>query len=307
MGTTYHISYDPRTVDKQPIKIHERIDSILLEINEHMSTYIADSELSLFNRVNLPLPITLSSELFLVMETANEISQLTDGAFDVTVGPLVNLWGFGANKPAKKNTVPDDNTINQVKAFTGYQKLSFDHERSTVTKTVSEIYVDLSAIAKGYAVDKLAVYMDSINVEHYLIDIGGEVRAKGNNHHGSPWRIAIEQPDPYSRSIQRIVNLNAMSMATSGDYRNYFEENGIRYSHTIDPTTGRPVTHGLASVTVLHESCMRADAMATAFMVMGPEKTMELADTLAMPIFMLIKNEHGFEQQYNDAFKPYLN
>lgn len=305
MGTSYHVEYAADSISMAAIRIHEEIDAILADINAHMSTYISDSELSLFNQVNLPFATTLSDELYYVIRIANEISQLTDGAFDITVGPLVNLWGFGpASGPRKR---PDAKQLQSTMGLVGFDKLEIDPEHPVVTKPVAGMQVDLSAIAKGYAVDRLAEHLESIGAEHYLVEIGGEVRARGVSKHGGAWRIGIEQPQPDARAIQRVANLENIAMATSGDYRNFFEEDGIRYSHTLDPATGMPVSHTLASISVLHESCVYADALATAFLVMGPDKTLALAKQLQLPVYMLIRSETGFRQQYNDYFAPYLS
>ena len=173
-------------------------------------------------------------------------------------------------------------------------------------KDLSNLSVDLSAIAKGYAVDQVASYLDSLEVSNYLVEIGGELRAKGQNAQGHPWNVAIEQPNPSTRSVHRVVHLQNQAVATSGDYRNFFERDGIRFSHTINPKTGRPVTHNLSSVTVLAESSMKADALATAFLVLGPEVGYELAQREEVASLFITANEDGFFEQATSALQAYL-
>ena len=304
MGTTYSVKIVPDEIILDRNVIHADIDEILIDINQAMSTYIDDSELSLFNQLKSTDWQKLSEELYFVIEHANNVSLLTKGTFDITVGPLVNLWGFGPDPYTRE--IPADSLIQAIKQHTGYKKLTFDKSSSQISKSDPDIYIDLSAIAKGFAVDKIARYLDKHNLQNYLVEIGGEVIGKGINPKQQAWQIGIEQANPVDRSIQRIINLENLAMATSGDYRNYFEKDGIRYSHTIDPVTGKPINHKLASVTILHNSAMHADAMATAFMVLGPEKSMPLANKLGIAIYMIVKTETGFDEKYNDVFKPYL-
>ncbi len=305
MGTTYSITYQPIPDGPERHLLSGEIETILAEINQSMSTYSDDSELSRFNQADTGADIALSKELFQVINHAVGISQLTGGAFDITVGPLVNLWGFGP-EPVQRQ-LPSETELLMLMQYTGYEKLHIESGNRIVTKSIDNMYVDLSGIAKGYAVDRLAQHMDTHDIQHYLIDIGGELLGKGLNDSNKPWQIGIEQARPLSRDIQRIVSLNNNAMATSGDYRNYYERDGVRYSHTIDPQTGKPITHALASVTVLHESCMHADAMATAFMIMGPDATLELANQQQLPVYLIVKSENGFVERYNDLFSAYLS
>ena len=187
----------------------------------------------------------------------------------------------------------------------GYQNLFVRQSPPSIKKKNPGIYCDLSAIAKGFGVDKVAEYLDSKGFVHYLVEIGGEVRAKGVKPGGQPWRVAIAVPDG-SSSYQRVLLLKNISMATSGDYQNYFEKDGKRYSHTIDPCTGRPITHTLASVTVIHESCMMADALATAINVLGPGKGYELAIKENLPVFLIIKKRGGFVEKMTPLFEDIL-
>ena len=224
----------------------------------------------------------ISDDLFKVISHANTISKTTNGAFDITVGPLVNLWGFGPNK--SENKIPSNEEIELIKKNIGYKKIYLNKETTSIKKLHPDLYVDLSGIAKGFAVDKIALYLNSYNLENYLVEIGGELIAKGTNEDNEVWQIGIENPN---NNLAKIIGLKDIAMATSGDYRNYFEKNGVRYSHTINPNTGKPIKHKLASVTVLDKTAMNADALATAFMVLGPAKTIELANELKIGVYLI--------------------
>lgn len=305
MGTTYSVKIVPDDIVLDRSVIHADIEEILADINQAMSTYIDDSELSRFNQSKITDWQNLSEDLYSVIEHANDVSLFTNGAFDVTVGPLVNLWGFGPEPFTRE--IPTEPVIQSIKQHIGYEKLAFDKSSSQISKSDPDITIDLSGIAKGFAVDKIAIYLDKQNFQNYLVEIGGELIGKGTNANQQAWQIGIEQANPLERSVQRIINLENLAMATSGDYRNYFEKDGIRYSHTIDPVTGKPIHHNLASVTVLDKSAMYADALATAFMVLGSEKTISLANELNIAVYTIIKTNTGFEVRYNDHFKPYLS
>ncbi len=304
MGTTYSLKVVQEKggqLDASVLKTE--VDSLLQQINRIMSTYLEDSELSHFNRAPAGKWIPISEELFSVLREARRVSELSGGAFDITVGPLVNLWGFGPEM--RPGRIPEESEIAAGRALVGYEKIELQEQPRAAKKAVDGMYCDLSAIAKGWGVDRVADFLESKGFDNYMVEIGGEIRAKGVNGKGEPWRIGISSPDAQT-AIQRIIRIGNNGVATSGDYRNYFEENGVRYSHTIDPATGRPITHRLASVTVIHPSCMTADAFATAIDVLGPEKGMALAERERLPVFMIVKSSHGFEEIMNSAFKPFL-
>ncbi|MDC9612842.1 FAD:protein FMN transferase [Xenorhabdus khoisanae] len=305
MGTYYSVKYVADSSSPAPENLQKEIDRLLEEVNDQMSTYRPNSELSRFNQsreVNKPFPVSAATAK--VVKEAIRINQLTDGALDVTVGPLVNLWGFGPEGRITK--APTDEELATRHAWTGINNLSV--EGNNLIKSIPELYVDLSSIAKGYGVDVVAEYLESQNIKDYMVDIGGEVRTSGNNGKGNPWRIAIEKPSDsgMAQSAQEIIEPGNMSVATSGDYRNYFEQNGVRYSHTINPKTGRPITHNLVSITVIAQTCMSADGFSTGLDVLGPEKGMEVAEKLNIPVFMIVKTKDGFEERYSPAFKAYL-
>ena len=302
MGTTYSIKIKTADAVVNQEKIRADIEKILLEINQKMSTYIVDSELSVINFSNSLDSNLISDDLFKVISHANTISKTTNGAFDITVGPLVNLWGFGPNK--SENKIPSNEEIELIKKNIGYMKIYLNKETTSIKKLHPDLYVDLSGIAKGFAVDKIALYLNSYNLENYLVEIGGELIAKGTNEDNEVWQIGIENPN---NNLAKIIGLKDIAMATSGDYRNYFEKNGVRYSHTINPNTGKPIKHKLASVTVLDKTAMNADALATAFMVLGPAKTIELANELKIGVYLIIKNDENFYEEYNEYFEPFIS
>ncbi|MFQ5995474.1 MAG: FAD:protein FMN transferase [Acidiferrobacterales bacterium] len=276
MGTTYTVKVADPPADLNPDELKATIERVLEKVNDQMSTYRVDSELSKLNSNTSIQWIDSSADLLTVVEEALRVSRLTDGAFDVTVGPLVNLWGFGPGKRA--NRVPSQQQISQAMSRVGYTKLSTRRSPPAIKKTRSDVSIDLSAIAKGYGVDKVAERLESLAVHNYMVEIGGDLRAKGHNLDGTPWKIGIEKPIPGPRAVQLIIQLQDKGMATSGDYRNFFEKDGQRFSHTINPRKGTPVTHNLVSVTVLSPTAMGADAMATALLVMGPETGFALAE-----------------------------
>ena len=304
MGTSYSIKIVPHEKKLDKNRIRKNIEKILIDINQTMSTYIDDSELSLFNQSKFTGWQVLSEDLFHVIEHGNQISYISHGAFDMTIAPLVKEWGFGSN--IRSRAIPSNSVIQSIKQHTGYKKIKLDTMNQRISKSDPIITIDLSGIAKGFAVDKIAQYLDELDIKNYLVEIGGELIGKGRNAEQQLWQIGIEQANPLERSVQRIVSLENMAMATSGDYRNYFKSDGVHYSHTIDPTTGKPIKHSLAAVTVLHSSAMHADALATAFMVMGIEKSLTLANEINIALYLIIKTNDGFEERYNKYFTPFL-
>ena len=307
MGTYYAVKIPSQTLDSLNLntkQLQSSIDSLLDSINQKMSTYIEDSEISRFNHYQNTDWFSISKELRQVIESSIIISQKSGGTFDITVGPLVNLWGFGIEN--RDELIPTDEEVKNRMAVVGYKKISTHSEPSAIKKEIVEMFCDLSGIAKGYGVDKIAELLDSLNIENYLVDIGGEIKTKGKNHLRKAWKIGISTPDD-KMGIQKVVLLENKSVATSGDYRNYFEKDGIRYSHTIDPRTGRPITHRLASVTVVHDTCMIADGLATAITVLGPQNGYEFALREELPVFMIVRQQEGFIEKMTPKFKKYLS
>ena len=305
-GTSYHITI---VADQPaPADLAEQIDAALDVVDLSMSTYKSESELSLFNRLPATETVAASPELWTVLQTSRQVWQQSAGAFDPTVGPLVDLWGFGPQMT--NDRIPSDDEIAKALASIGYQYLVLNSDEQTISKALP-LRLDLSAVAKGYAVDQVADLLEMLALPDYLVEVGGEMRVSGLNPKGQPWRIAIETPDAMGQ-VDNIIALESAAIATSGDYRNYFEKDGKRYSHSIDPRTGRPIEHRLASVTVVADRCIDADAWATAFLVMGDEAALEIANQQSIAVYMLVKAKAKAEAKdqftavYSDAFKQYL-
>jgi len=297
MGTTYNITLYPsgdKPLDSKQVK--QQIDESLKRINQQMSTWIKNSEISLFNKSQSTDWYRVSAEFAQVVEAAQSISKISNGAFDVTVGPLIDIWGFGKDF---KNNNPDEAAIAAAKKNTGYQKLEVRLSPPALRKQIPQLQINLSAIAKGYGVDSIADQLATAGVTDYLVEIGGELRANGAKPNKSLWRIAIEKPSTKERSIQQGILLEDIGVATSGDYRNYFEREGKRYSHTIDPETGKPITHTLASITVLHRSAMMADGLATAIMVLGESKAKEFIAHNKLSAYMISRDKNSFSSWHN--------
>lgn len=299
MGTHYTVKV--RDEGSDPELVGQRIQETLDRIDNMMSTYKTDSELSRLNQNQSTEPFKVSPEMIEIFQAAREVSEATGGAFDITVGPIVNAWGFG---PEKKTSPPTDAAIAELLPRVGYKMVSADATASTIRKERPDIYCDLSGIAQGYAADEVAKLLDELGVENYMIDISGEFRTRGFNERGEPWQIGIERPDAPERTAQLVVPLSNMSLATSGDYRNYREENGLRLSHEIDPATGHPIQHKLASATIITERCTLADAYATALMVLGPEKALALANEKGLAVYLLVRNDSGsFDELQSNKFE----
>jgi thiamine biosynthesis lipoprotein len=299
MGTSYRVVY----LSEEGKDYKSSIDSILTVFNRSLSTYIPDSEVSRFNKgdsLTFDLPFLLP-----VLKKSKEIFALTDGAFDPTVGPLVNAWGFGPEGASPKDSIE----IEKLLPLVGFDKVQFDEKG--MKKLTPGIYLDFSAIAKGYAVDVVAEYLEEKGVSNMLVEIGGELVAKGFNEKGELWKVGINQPDDteFTNDIFTIVALDNKGMATSGNYRNFYEVDSIRYSHTISPFTGMPVDHGLLSATVVASDCMTADAVATALMVLGVEKSIEILEKeKELEAFLIFNDEAGEIKTFvSEGLKPYLS
>lgn len=302
MGTTYHVKVVTKG-SELPQDIAVQVQSAVDAVDLSMSTYKPDSELNRLNRHPVGEAFPVSADLWAVLDISATVYTLTGGAFDPTVAPLVDVWGFGPIDTGDR--IPSDVEIETLVTQIGLDKLVRDPARRTVLKT-STLQLDLSAVAKGYAADKVADLLREYGIDRYMIEIGGELALAGLNSAGEPWRIAIETPTLLQGDVQKIVAVTDCGMATSGDYRNYFEKDGRRYSHTIDPRTGKPITHRLASVTVIAETSALADALATGFDVLGAERALIVANELGVPVFLLVRGEDAFEERYNQAFAAYL-
>ncbi|MDR8522861.1 MULTISPECIES: FAD:protein FMN transferase [Shewanella] len=302
MGTTYHIKVVPNERMPDAQLLQAEIDLALEQVNDQMSTYRPNSELSKFNQMTRNEKVEVSADTAKVIAEGLALYKTTDGALDITLGPLVNLWGFGPDK--RPTQVPTQQEIDTARLRTGIESIVL--EGNKLSKLNPDIYVDLSSIAKGFGVDKIAALLDKYQPMGYLVEIGGEISLRGTKADGSLWRIAIEKPDNSGNGIQQVISPKNMAMATSGDYRNYYEEDGKRFSHLIDPRTGYPINHRLASVTVLHKESMIADGYATAMMVLGTQASLELANREHLAIMLIEKQDDGFKVFYSEAFKPFV-
>jgi thiamine biosynthesis lipoprotein len=280
--------------------LENQVALLLARIEMSMSTYEPESELSRFNAQTGSDWFAVSAELCDVVAAAQQLSGRTGGAFDVTVGPLVNLWGFGPDFSVTEP--PDAERIAEVMQLTGNRYLRTDCSIPALAKALPALYVDLSAYAKGYGVDSIADLLGDLGVVNFFVEIGGEIRVSGTNVKDRPWSIAIEAPDRATRSVSRIIELSNAAMATSGDYRNYFEHDGQVYSHTIDPRTGYPVSHGAAAVTVVADSTTLADGMATALLVLGPIEGLQLAEQQDVAALFQLRADNDVEQRMSTRF-----
>ena len=302
MGTQYHITW-LATENSPPAElVFTGVEAVLEDINASMSTYRSDSEISRFNAAPAGEWFPISAGFLEVFTLARQVSAASDGAYDVTVAPLVNLWGFG---PLPGDGIPTADAIAGVMPQVGEQWVDIDAENSSLRKQ-RPLQLDFSSIAKGYGVDKVGRWLERQAIVDYLVEIGGEVRVAGLSPRGTPWRIAVEKPEPMQRQMTATLEIGDVSVATSGDYRNYFELNGQRYSHSIDPRTGYPVRHELVSVTVVHRSTALADAWATALSILGPEAALETARRERLAVYLISREEEGFLVQKTPAIEQWL-
>ncbi|MFD1696205.1 FAD:protein FMN transferase [Roseibium aestuarii] len=294
MGTTYHI-----TAVKVPDGLTEEglsadVETVLKDVNGKMSNWDKASEVSLFSASTSTEPFKVSGDFITVMKAANEIHAGSEGKFDVTLGPLINLWGFGPRKP--EDPVPAQADIEQALTHVGQSRLlTLDEAASTVTKAEPELGINLSAIAKGFGIDAVAAKLKGLGVENYMVEIGGDLVTAGVNEKGETWKIGIEKPEPGEKSIELIVSVKDNGMATSGDYRNFVEHEGKRFSHIIDPTTGWPITHWTTSVTVIADNAMLADGWATAMLALGADEGLKVAEDKGLAVYFISRKADGGE------------
>ncbi len=291
MGTSYLVKLAGAEVSAARLErlaadVHAALDGV----DRGMSLYRPDSELMRLNRHAAATPLPLSKDLYEVLAAGQRVAELSQGAFDVSVAPLVHVWGFGSEK---RRVVPARGEVQAQRAAVDYRGLRIDGGHRAATKSHPDLQVDLGGIAKGYGVDLAALALEASGVENYMIEVGGEVRTRGRNAQGRPWQIGIEEPDAMPQRARAVVPLAGSSMATSGDYRIYFEQAGRRYSHEIDPRTAAPIVHGLASVTVIADDCMSADALATALIVLGPQAGWALAKRERLAAYFIVRDTDG--------------
>ena len=301
MGTTYHIKIITGYF-KQLSGLQFKIDQRLEAINQSMSTYRPDSEISQFNATqDITTLLQISDDFLKVMLAAQQMYELTDGAWDGTVKPLVNLWGFGNTRQLRE--VPDTADIKNTIRTVGFKYIRII-EKGLLQKHVETLSLDLASIAKGFAVDQISELLKKEGLNHFLVEIGGEVYAAGYRKDGRPWHVGINQPDSSSslHETYRVIPLHNQAMATSGDYRNFFEIQGQRYAHIIDPRTGYPVDNGVVSASVVADNCMFADGLATALMVMGPQDALSLIGSLnGVAAIIIVRNDDNTLSHFASA------
>ncbi len=302
MGTTYNIKVIVSPEQQQAaLKTQQVVDALLKEFNQSLSTYIKDSEIMTINAAPAQQWLTVSPRFLAVLKLSREVSDLSAGAFDATVMPLVNLWGFGPDW--HKDAAPSSAQIEAALQQVDYRAVAINTADTTIKK-LKPVTLDFSAIAKGYGVDEVADFLWQQGFHHFMVEIGGELRVHGHNANGTAWRIGVESP--VAGGSIKPIQVSEVGVATSGDYRNYFEQDGVRFSHTIDPVSGKPVTHNLASVTVIAESAAKADALATAFSVMGGEATLALAQEEGIAVYIIERTGEGFTTRHSTMFEPYF-
>jgi len=300
MGSTYSIRiHAPGAAAERLAAARAAVDAAIGGVVAKMSLYDPASELSRFNAHASTAPFAVSADTFRVFELAHSVSAASHGAFDVSVEPAVEAWGFG---PQRRRYVPADDVRRAARSRVGWRRLRLDPRTRTVVKTSPDAAADFSGIAKGHAAELAARALDALGFDRYVVETGGEVRTRGRKAANASWQVAIEQPDAMPRRARLVVPLADLALATSGDYRIFFVQNGRRYSHEIDPATGAPVRHTLASVSVAMPDCALADAWATALIVLGPERGPALAESLGLAAHFIVRGPAGFEDRSTPAF-----
>ncbi|MCC6077229.1 FAD:protein FMN transferase [Pseudomonas sp. GCM10022188] len=297
MGSTYTIKYVRADGVADAKTLQAGVEAILAEVDQQMSTYRDDSLIERFNRAPADTCMAMPQDVLELVRLGEGLSLQSDGAFDLTVEPLLNLWGFGPKSRGEQ--VPSAEAIAEVLQRVGHQHLRIDGEQLCKD---AKVQVDLNSIAAGHAVDRIAAWLEQQGVASYLVEATGELKMRGRKPDGSAWRIAIEEPREDQRVAQRTLELDGYGVSTSGDYRNYFEENGRRYSHTLDPRSGAPIAHKLAAVTVLHPKAVLADGLSTLLMVLGPEDGLAWAERQGIAAFFVTRAGDGYVTHATKAF-----
>ncbi|MEY4684692.1 MAG: hypothetical protein RLZ25_1151 [Pseudomonadota bacterium] len=301
-GTTYHIKVviDPaKTSEKTILAL---IEAIFARVDLAVSNYRDDSELSRFNHQKSTAWVPVSAELAYLTSLAREVSDKTQGCFDLTIKPLFDLWGFSKAGPQK---VPPEAEIRRVMKHIGMGRIEVDRSGSRMRKRDPEIQLDLSSIGQGYTVGEIAKALEQQGVVDYLVEIGGELKVRGRKPDGSHWRVAVEKPSPFSQEIQSLIDVREIqgtAIMTAGTYRHYFEQEGQVYSHIMDPRSGRPVTHNLLSVTILHEDPTLADLWDTALLCVGENQALKIAEQEGLKVLLIADHEHQLVETMSPAF-----
>ncbi|WP_424942093.1 FAD:protein FMN transferase [Aliiroseovarius crassostreae] len=300
MGTTYNVvARDPENGVTEA-EVQTAIDGALAQVNQQMSNWDPRSEISRFNTQNGTAPVQVSAELAEVMQAAEQVNLASDGRFDTTIGPLIELWGFGA--PGAQAT-PAEAQIADAQRRSGHTN-TLKVAGSSLQKTRTDAQIYLAAIGKGYGADAVGKALETLGVSDYMVEIGGDLYAAGRNPSGQPWQIGIEKPAALSGGMQDVVGISGLGLASSGDYRNYYEKDGQRYSHIIDPKTGRPITHKTASATVLADNAMLADAWSTAMLILGRERGLEVAKAHDIAVLFIDRDKAASDLQFTTTASP---
>ncbi|MDI3356812.1 FAD:protein FMN transferase [Pseudomonas sp. UYIF39] len=298
MGSTYSIKYLRHTGLPTPTEVRVQVEKILAEVDQQMSTYRSDSDIERFNDLPANRCQKMPAPILKLVRVGQRLSEQSEGSFDLTVEPLLNLWGFGPQ--ARNEKVPSAQALAEVRQRVGYQHLRIDGDQLCKDAAVE---VDFNSIAAGYAVDTIAAKLEAMGIHSYLAEATGELKAAGKKLDGSPWHIALEEPRDDQRVAERIIAVDGYGVSTSGDYRNYFVQDGRRYSHTFDARAGAPVSHTLASVTVIHPSALMADGLSTLLLILGPERGWDYAEKHDIGAFFVIRADTGFVIRTNQAFE----
>jgi thiamine biosynthesis lipoprotein len=307
MGGTWSVKLRKLPPTKTVEQLRTSCQSLLDRLEAAMSTYREDSEVSRFNRHEQTDWFPVSPDVAAIVTVAQQVSEQTGGAFDISVAPCVNLWGFGPKRSGlRAGKIPSDEEVERARSHVGYQHLYVRLAPPALRKDDADLAIDLSGIAKGYAANELSKMLDQLGAGDYLIAVGGELRAKGQSSPGIPWRVGIEVPTPDTRRILRQIELRDAGVSTSGDYRNFFDVGGRRFSHELDPRTGRPVEHPPASVSVVHADSAYADAMATALMVLGPAEGYDRARALHLAALFVTRGRGAFDVHATPEFEKLL-
>lgn len=305
MGTSWRVSVVGLD-DSRRQALQEKIQARLDADDQLLSTWKSDSALMRFNQTPTTAPWPVSEEMADIVTQSLRIGEKTAGAMDITVGPLVNLWGFGPEQQPVKT--PTQAQIDSARARTGLQHLTVINtaSRQYLQKDLPDLFVDLSTVGEGYAADHLARLMEQEGLPRYLVSVGGALVSRGMNSGGQPWRVAIQKPTDRENAVQAIVDINGHGISTSGSYRNYYELDGKRISHVIDPQTGRPITHNLVSVTVIAPTALEADGWDTGLMVLGREKAQQVVREQGLAVYMISKEGDSFTTWMSPQFAGFL-
>nr|BFD40752.1 FAD:protein FMN transferase [Pseudomonas sp. FFPRI_1] len=301
MGSTYSVQYVRRSNGPAVSLVKREVEGILAEVDRQMSTYRSDSDIERFNDLPANSCQPMPEPVLQLVRVGEQLSRDSDGAFDLTVEPLLNLWGFGPQ--GREEKVPSATALAQVRQRVGHEHLRI--EGAQLCKDAA-VEVDFNSIAAGYAVDRMAARLTELGVENFLVEATGELKAVGRKVDGSPWRIALEEPRDDQQVAQRVIALDGYGVSTSGDYRNYFEQDGQRFSHTFDARVGRPIAHKLASVTVIHPSALMADGLSTLLLILGPEAGWNYAEKQQIGAFFVMRADKGFVTRSSPAFDALL-